>query len=60
MKPLENVGVVVTRPVHQAGNLAELITRAGGRAILFPTLEIFDAQDMGPLIGVIDTLEQFE
>jgi uroporphyrinogen-III synthase len=60
MKPLENVGVVVTRPAHQAGNLAELIERAGGRAILFPTLEIFDAQDMGPLSGVIDKLDQFD
>ena len=60
MKPLENVGVVVTRPAHQAGHLAELIERAGGRAILFPTLEIFDAQDMGPLSGVIDRLEQFD
>ncbi|MHB1293119.1 MAG: uroporphyrinogen-III synthase, partial [Sulfuricella sp.] len=60
MRPLENVGVVVTRPAHQAGNLAELIERAGGRAILFPTLEIFDAQDMGPLSGAIDRLEQFD
>ena len=60
MRPLENVGVVVTRPAHQAGNLADLIERAGGRAILFPTLEIFDAQDMGSLSGVIDRLEQFD
>lgn len=60
MKPLKGVGVVVTRPAHQAGNLAELIERAGGRAILFPTLEIFDAQDMGSLTGVIDKLEQFD
>ena len=60
MMPLKGVGVVVTRPAHQAGNLAELIERAGGRAILFPTLEIFDPQDMGPLSGVIDKLEQFD
>lgn len=60
MMPLKGVGVVVTRPAHQAGRLAELIERAGGRAILFPTLEIFDAQDMSPLSGVIDRLEQFD
>lgn len=60
MKPLENFGVVVTRPVHQAENLAGLITQAGGRAILFPTLEIFDAQDMKPLSEVIGKLEQFD
>ena len=52
--------MVVTRPAHQAGNLAELIERAGGRVILFPTLEIFDAQDMAPLSGVIVRLEQFD
>ena len=60
MMPLAGLGVVVTRPAHQAGNLAELIERAGGRVILFPTLEIFDAQDMGSLTGVIDRLEQFD
>jgi uroporphyrinogen-III synthase len=60
MMPLKGVGVVVTRPAHQAGNLAELIERAGGRAIRFPTLEIFDAQDMAPLSGAIDRLEQFD
>lgn len=60
MSPLDNVGVVVTRPAHQAGKLAELIACAGGRAILFPSLEIFDAQDMGPLSGVVARLEQFD
>lgn len=60
MNPLDNVGVVVTRPAHQAGRLTGLIERAGGRAILFPTLEIFDAQDMNPMSEVIDRLEQFD
>lgn len=60
MKPLAGLGVVVTRPAHQAGPLAELIEQAGGRAILFPALEIFDAGDMGPLSAVIDRLEQFD
>ena len=60
MKPLDNVGVLVTRPAHQAAHLAGLIESAGGRAILFPTLEIFDAKDMGPLAAVIDRLEQFD
>jgi len=60
MMPLKGVGVVVTRPAHQAGNLAGMIERAGGRAILFPTLEIFDAQDMNPMSGAIARLEQFD
>lgn len=60
MKPLEGLGILVTRPAHQAGHLVELIEAAGGRPILFPTLEIFDAQDMGPLADVVDRLEQFD
>lgn len=60
MKPLDGLGVVVTRPAHQAGHLAELIERAGGRPILFPALEIFDAQDTGPLSAVINRLEEFD
>jgi uroporphyrinogen-III synthase len=60
MKPLDGLGVLVTRPAHQAGHLAELIEQAGGRAILFPTLEIFDARDMSPVFAAIDRLEQFD
>lgn len=37
---LHDLGVLVTRPVHQAGHLCDLITAAGGRPIRFPTLAI--------------------
>lgn len=60
MMPLKGVGVLVTRPAHQAGHLAELIEQAGGKAIRFPTLEIFDAKDMSTLSAAIDRLEQFD
>ncbi len=39
-KPLAGRGVLVTRPVGQAGELAAAIERAGGRAIRFPAIEI--------------------
>ena len=38
--PLAGVGVLVTRPAHQAGNLADHIRRLGGEPVLFPALEI--------------------
>lgn len=38
--PLAGVGVLVTRPKHQAGELASAIERAGGTPIRFPTLQI--------------------
>lgn len=42
---LRGLGVLVTRPAHQAGALCELIEQAGGRAIRFPVLEIEASHD---------------
>ncbi len=44
-KPLEGRGIVVTRPAAQAQGLASLIERAGGRALVFPAIEIEDATE---------------
>lgn len=38
--PLAGVGVLVTRPQHQAGSLVRAVENAGGEAIRFPVLEI--------------------
>jgi len=38
--PLAGRGILVTRPAARAGHLAQLITAAGGEAVLFPALEI--------------------
>jgi len=43
--PLRGRGILVTRPVEQAAGLARLIEQAGGRAHLFPAIEI---QDLPP------------
>ncbi len=53
-------GVVVTRPVHQADALAEMIRANGGNPILFPVLEILDITDLQPLIDVIERLDSFD
>ncbi|PWB48039.1 MAG: uroporphyrinogen III synthase [Nitrosomonadales bacterium] len=58
--PLKDMGVVVTRPAHQAQHLAQLITGAGGEAILFPVLEILDAADLRPLNALIARLDEFD
>ncbi|HKC30457.1 MAG TPA: uroporphyrinogen-III synthase, partial [Burkholderiales bacterium] len=39
---LEGRGILITRPRGQAQGLAKLIEAAGGRAILFPAIEIQD------------------
>lgn len=59
-KPLAGRGIVITRAAHQAQALAEMIRAAGGQAILFPVLEILDADDLKPLNALIDRLEAFD
>jgi uroporphyrinogen-III synthase len=58
--PLKGMGIVVTRPTHQAQHLAQLIASAGGEAILFPVLEILDAGDLRPLNALIARLDEFD
>lgn len=58
--PLAGLGILVTRPAHQAAHLAQLIRLAGGNPILFPTLEIVDLPDLKPLYDIIDRLDQFD
>lgn len=58
--PLAGRGIVVTRPVEQAQTLAALIQAAGGRALLFPVIEIVDVSDAQPLRAVLDRLDRFD
>ena len=57
---LAGKGIVVTRPAHQAENLAGLICGAGGHAIMFPVIEIVGLDDTRPLLAVIDRLAEFD
>jgi uroporphyrinogen-III synthase len=52
--------IVVTRPREQAAEIAGLIASAGGRAVLFPALEIVDSGNRRALNALIDRLEQFD
>ena len=52
--------IVVTRPREQAAHVADLIKSAGGRAILFPALEIAEPGNRRALNALIDRLEQFD
>ena len=52
IEPLTGITVLVTRPAHQAGELADRICAAGGIPILFPVLEILDVAGPTPLAGV--------
>lgn len=47
-RPLAGVGILVTRPAHQAAGLAQRISALGGTPLLFPGIEI-EPLATGPL-----------
>lgn len=58
--PLAGRGIVVTRPREQSGALARLIEQAGGRTFVFPAIEIESLPDLGPVLALIDRLDEFD
>ena len=58
--PLSGLGILVTRPAHQATYLAELIRQCEGTPVLFPALEIVDLPDLHALNAIIDRLDEFD
>lgn len=59
-RPLAGRGIVVTRPREQAGGLAARIEAAGGRAFVYPAIEIRDLPDPRAALDVIARLETFD
>lgn len=58
--PLAHCAVAITRPADQAGELAELISKAGGEAVLFPLLEIRPVDDLDAFDHLVARLETFD
>jgi len=57
---LENIGVLVTRPAHQAEPLCRLIEQHGGSAIRLPVIEIVDVEDTKQLTSQLDELDKYD
>ncbi|HXE36834.1 MAG TPA: uroporphyrinogen-III synthase [Azonexus sp.] len=57
--PLAGRTIVVTRPLAQAGPLAQAIEAAGGKPLIFPLLEIFPAPDPQSLATAVDRLGDY-
>lgn len=53
-------GIVITRPADQAAPLASLVRERGGRAILFPVIEIRDIEDATHVEAIIGRLDDFD
>ena len=58
-KPLFGKGIVVTRPKHQADDLARLLGKAGARAIFFPTIKIVPPHDWSGLDAALNKLDTY-
>lgn len=58
--PLVGRSIVITRPAHQAGPLAERVRGAGGEVLLFPVIEIADAENLQPFHALVDRLDEFD
>jgi len=56
---LNNVNVLVTRPIDQQGKLVELIEAEGGRAVSFPTIEIAPTNEPRQLVDILRKLDSF-
>lgn len=57
---LAGIGVLVTRPAHQAQPLLALIASAGGTPIPFPTIEIAGPADPAALDRLLDRLGDYD
>ncbi|WP_300284176.1 uroporphyrinogen-III synthase [Nitrosomonas sp.] len=57
---LTGKGILITRPLHQAGNLATRIRELGGDPWLFPVLEIADSENKRPLLDLLSRLDEVD
>ena len=58
-RPLAGRTIAVTRPAGQAASLARAIEEAGGRALVFPVIEIAPAEDDRELAAACADLDRF-
>lgn len=58
-RPLFGKTVLVTRPRHQAGDMAGKVEALGGQAVVLPTVEIGEPADWGPVDRALARLKDF-
>ena len=58
--PLAGRHVVITRPLAQAGHLAEQLAACGAIPVRFPVLAIHDVEDVRPLLDAAIRLDSYD
>lgn len=59
-RPLFGTRVLVTRAVHQAGSLAQLLRDAGAQPLVAPTIELVPSPDRTPLLEAAAKLGDYD
>jgi uroporphyrinogen III methyltransferase/synthase len=59
-RPLFGQTVLVTRPAHQAGEIADKLREQGANTIYQPAIEITEPRDWAPVDAVIRRLAEFD
>ena len=59
-RPLAGLGILVTRPAHQADGLCRSIEELGGTAYRFPVLAIEAPRDPAPLAQIAERLDDYQ
>lgn len=60
MKRLVGIGVLVTRPDHQAGHLCQLIEAEGGAAVRYPALAIRPRPDRAAVRAAVGPADRYD
>ena len=59
-RPLFGRSVLVTRAVHQAGSLAQLLRDAGARPLVAPTIALVPPKDRAPLLDAAKRMHDYD
>ena len=59
-KPLQGMGIAITRPIEQAKKLSTMITEAGGTPISFPLIAITPLKDYSQFEAVINEIATYD
>jgi uroporphyrinogen-III synthase len=57
---LTGIGVLVTRPEHQAGHLCDLIESEGGAAVRYPALDIRPRPDRAAVRAAVGPVDRYD
>jgi len=59
-RPLENISVLVTRPLHQSNDLCQMVRQLGGETVVIPAVIINGSSDKSSIQLQIERLDDYD